>query len=170
MSCNSTLAPPPDRETALRASAVAAALAEFQRVSATGAPNATPATYWAVAAKQRLTAAEVKAKDWCGAFYLWALKVAGVAPPTLYWDLMGRGIADAHLKLTTTPAPADLAYFTHNQHHAVVESVDGDTIHLINGNGGGKGITRSAVNRKQVAAFYSIAPLLQHVPGDGLNA
>jgi len=166
--CPSTT--PVNRGDALRGAAVAAARAEFERVNASGAPNANPADYWAVAAKQKLSPTELKKLDWCGGFYLWALKVAGVAPLTLFWNFNGTGIADAHLKPTTDPKPADLAYFTKNQHHALVESVDGDVIHLINGNGGGKGITRSAVNRKQVTGFFSIEPLLQHVPGDGLNA
>jgi hypothetical protein len=162
--------PPANHDDVMRAAAVDAARSEFERVNASGAPNANPADYWALAAKQKLSPAELKKLDWCGGFYLWALKVAFIAPPTLFWNFNGTGIADAHLKRTNDPKPADLAYFTRNQHHALIESVDGDTIHLINGNGGGKGITRSAVSRKQVAGFFSIEPLLQHVPGDGLNA
>ncbi len=162
--------PPGDRNAALRAAAVAAALREFERVNAAGAPRVNPADYWAVAAKQKLSAAEVKALDWCGGFYLWALKVAGLAPPTLFWKFDGTGIGSAKLRPTLNPKPADLAYFKKNQHHALIESVDGETIHLINGNGGGKGITRSSVNRKEVAGFFSVEPLLQQAPGSGLNA
>lgn len=170
MDCPSTPAPA-DRGDALRAAAVGAARSEFDRVNAPGAPNANPADYWAVASKQTLTPAEVEALDWCGGFYLWALKVAGLAPPTLYWKFDGTGIGSAKLQATRDPKPADLAYFTKNQHHALIESVDGDTIHLINGNGGGKGITRSSVHRSQVAGFFSVEPLLQQqTPGSGLNA
>jgi hypothetical protein len=147
-----------------RAAAVAVGLAEFARVNAPGAPPANPADYWAVAADQKLTAAEVQKLDWCGGFYLWALKMGGVAPASVFWKFDGTGIGSARLKPTSSPAPADLAYFLKNQHHALIESVDGDTIHLINGNGGGKGITRSSVSRGEVAAFYSVDPLLRN-PG-----
>lgn len=162
--------PPKNRGDVLRLAAVAAALREFERVNAAGAPKVNPADYWAVAAKQKLTPSEVKALDWCGGFYLWALKVAGLAPPTLFWKFDGTGIGSAKLMPTNNPKPADLAYFKKNQHHALIEAVDGDTIHLINGNGGGKGITRSSVSRKQVAGFFSVEPLLQQAPGSGLNA
>lgn len=163
--------PPKNRGDVLRLAAVAAARSEFERVNAAGAPRVDPAVYWAVAAKQKLTPAEIKRLDWCGGFYVWALKVAGLAPPTLFWKFDGTGIGSAKLKPTNNPMPADLAYFTKNQHHALIEAVDGETIHLINGNGGGKGITRSSVSRKQVAGFYSVEPLLQQQPpGSGLNA
>jgi hypothetical protein len=154
--------PPGDR----RAAAVGAALAEFERVNAPGAPPANPADYWAVAAAQTLSAAELRALDWCGGFYLWALKVAGVAPASVFWRFDGTGIGSARLRLTKDPQPADLAYFTKNQHHAMVRAVEGDAVHLINGNGGGKGITLSTVSRGDVAGFYSVAPLLS----GGLNA
>lgn len=159
-SSSSPASPPGDRDAALRAAAVAAARAEFERVNAPGAPRVNPADYWDVAAEQSLSPAEVKSLDWCGGFYLWALKVAGVAPPTVFWRFDGTGIGSAKLRPTNDPKPADLAYFTRNEHHALIESVDGDTVHLINGNGGGKGITRSSVSRSQVAAFYSVEPLL----------
>jgi hypothetical protein len=162
--------PPGDRDAALRAAAVAVARNEFERVNAPGAPKANPADYWAISAQQRLTPAEIKELDWCGGFYLWALKMSGLAPRSLFWKFDGTGIGSAKLKATTDPKPADLAYFKKNQHHALIEAVDGDTIHLINGNGGGKGITRSSVSRKQVAGFYSVEPLLQQQPGGGLNA
>ncbi len=161
--------PPKNRDDMLRLMAVAAALGEFERVNKPGAAKADPAKYWALASKQTLTPAEVKALDWCGGFYLWALKVVGLAPPSLFWKFDGTGIGGAKLTPTRDPKPADLAYFTKNQHHALIEAVDGDTIHLINGNGGGKGITRSSVSRKQVAGFFSVEPLLQQAPGNGLN-
>ena len=160
---SSSPAPAPssgDRESTLRAAAVGAALSEFARVNAPGAPAADPADYWNVAAKQRLTAAELKDLDWCGGFYLWALKVSGLAPADLFWRFDGTGIGSAKLRPTISPQPADLAYFKQNQHHALIEAVDGDTIRLINGNGGGKGITRSSVSRRQVAGFFSVDPLL----------
>lgn len=137
-----------------------AALAEFARINAPGAPPVNPNDYWQLAGEKPLTADEVRKLDWCGGFYLWALKVAGIAPPSVTWRFDGSGLASAKLKPTTDPQPADLAYFTKNQHHAMVESVDGDTVHLINGNGGGKGITLTTVQRKQVAGFFSIDPLL----------
>lgn len=163
-SSSSPGAPPPTGDR--RAGAVGAALAEFERVNAPGAPAANPADYWAVASAQRLTAAELKDLDWCGGFYLWALKVGGVAPPDVFWKFDGTGIGSARLRPTNAPKPADLAYFTEKQHHAMVESVSGDVVHLINGNGGGKGITRSSVARRQVAGFFSVEPLLS----GGLNA
>jgi len=160
-------APPGGSNDGRRAAAVTVGLREFERVNAPGAPRANPADYWAVAADQQLTAAEVQKLDWCGGFYLWALKMAGVASPLVFWKFDGTGIGSAHLKPTADPKPADLAYFEKNQHHALIESVDGDTINLINGNGGGQGITRSSVSRSQVAAFYSVDPLLR---APGLNA
>jgi hypothetical protein len=143
-----------------RAAAVSAARLELERVNAPDGPRADPADYWDVAAEHSLTAAELKTLDWCGGFYLWALKVGGVAPARVFWRFDGTGIGSARLRLTTNPKPADLAYFTKNQHHALVEAVEDDVVHLINGNGGGKGITRSSVHRSDVAGFYSVDPLL----------
>lgn len=139
------------------------ALLEHGRVNALPAGvNADPADYWSVAAPSvRLSPAELKATDWCGGFYLWALKVTGLAPD-IDWRFDGTGLraGGGNFPPTRDPKPGDLAYFHRNQHHALVESVDGDDIHIINGNGGGKGITRSTVSRSQVAGFFSIEPLL----------
>jgi len=153
-------APAPASRSTLRDLAVRLGLQEFERVNEPGAPEADPADYWAVAAQQPLSTAELARLDWCGGFYLWVLKVAGIAPANVFWRFDGTGIASAKLRLTNSPEPGDLAYFKRNQHHALIEAVDGDTIRIINGNGGGKGITRSSVSRRDVAAFYSIDPLL----------
>jgi hypothetical protein len=160
---------PGDRDASMRAAAVGFALQAFARVNAPGAPPADPAEFWAVAAEKPLTPAEVKNLDWCGGFYLCALKVAGIAPPSVYWRFDGSGIGSAKLQPTRNPKPADLAYFTKNQHHALIESVDGDSVHLINGNGGGKGITRTTVRRSDVAGFFSVEPLIARSSG-GANA
>lgn len=99
--------------------------------------------------------------DWCGAFALWTLHQAGLA---LSWEWeMGRGflMTQKHqLPITKKPEVGDIAYFEHNQHHAVVVSVDGPDVTLVNGNGAGGVVTETTVPAMGVTAFFSIAPLL----------
>jgi surface antigen len=65
--------------------------------------------------------------------------------------------------VTTKPKIGDIAYFTTNQHHAVVVGVNGDSIQIVNGNGLGGKVTVSTTTRAAVTAFYSIVPLLMGV-------
>lgn len=141
-----------------RQDAVDAAIQEFERVNSPG-NLADPVEYWRVAAGVELSDSQSKKLDWCGGFYVWALKMAGLATD-LFWNLNGSGFQSAHLQPTNSPLPGDLAYFNKNQHHAMVESIDGDTVNLINGNGGGKGITRTSVDKSKVDGFFSIESLL----------
>lgn len=145
--------------TDLRQKAVEVALDEYDRVNTPG-NSADPSEYWRVASGLDLSDSQVSNLDWCGGFYLWALKVAGLASDDIEWKFDGTGMQSAGLRPTSDPQPADLAYFNRNQHHAMVESVDGDTVNLINGNGGGKGITRTSVDKGAVTAFFSVESLM----------
>ena len=105
-------------------------------------------------------------KDWCGAFALWALHQAGLAKDRNW--IIGAGFLDG-LPTTPTPDVGDVAYFTTNEHQAVVVGVDlpGGTVSLVNGNGTGGAVSPSVTPMSHVAAFYSIAPLLAEAPSDG---
>lgn len=96
-------------------------------------------------------------KSWCGAFALWALHKAGLAR-NLKW-VIGVGFLN-HLPRTTSPKPGDIAYFHANQHQAVVSSVTGNSVTLINGNGYGGKVTTSTSPISAVAGFYSIEGLI----------
>jgi hypothetical protein len=132
----------------LRAKVIAAALAE---------PAESPRVqaYW----KDTLTPHDFAGgapKSWCGAFDLWALHQAGLAL-NVKWDI-GLGFVH-HLPMTRKPEPGDIAYFEHNQHHALVKSVNPNgTVSLINGNGTFGHITESSPSLESVTAFYSINP------------
>ncbi|UCC72334.1 MAG: CHAP domain-containing protein [Gemmatimonadota bacterium] len=99
---------------------------------------------------------------WCGIFALWALHRAGLGT-SIRWKI-GRGFL-GHLPSTRDPQPGDIAYFTKNQHHAVVERVNGDgTFDAINGNGTGGVVTRSTgVALSKAKSFESIQPLIDEV-------
>ena len=102
--------------------------------------------------------------DWCGAFALWTLHQAGLARD-LNW-VIGQGFLD-HLPTTQSPLPGDIAYFTNNQHQAVVTDVSYDgTIGLVNGNGTAGAVSPSETQFSHVAAFYSIEPLLASAESD----
>ncbi len=114
------------------------------------------AKYWASA----LPGQNPAGLSWCGAFTLWALHEAGLALDTI-WKL-GVGFVSGKLPLTKNPEIGDIAYFTANQHYAVVLNVDpiARTVELANGNGTGGKVTRSVVPFSSAAGFYSIAPLV----------
>lgn len=132
-----------------RADVVAAAAGELG--------NSDPEPYWADA----LPGTHVPhAISWCGGFALWALHQAGLALGW-HWE-PGVGFL-FRLPTTRSPDAGDVAYFTHHQHHAIVERVEDGACWLINGNGIGGQVTRSHVFTSSVTAFYSIAQLL---PGD----
>lgn len=102
--------------------------------------------------------------DWCGAFALWAIHQGGLGKD-VDW-IIGRGIS-ADLPTTQDPLPGDIAYFTNNQHHAVVVGVNGSTVSLVNGNGTGGAVSPSTIQKSQAAAYYSIEPLIEGAESDG---
>jgi hypothetical protein len=73
--------------------------------------------------------------SWCGIFSVWAHKKAGKDVGN--WQ-MGKGVsANNSLTVTDSPQPGDIGYIDKPyQHHCIIERVDGDTIHSIDGNSG----------------------------------
>lgn len=109
-------------------------------------------------------------KDWCGGFALWAVHQGGIGK-TLEWLIANpndpkhlQGFLIPNLMQTRNPQPGDIAYFDHNQHHAVVADVFGDSVQLVNGNGVGEQVTVSSLPKQAVTAFFSIEPLLKKSP------
>lgn len=95
-----------------------------------------------------------KSLSWCGVFALWVYRQAGLT--TARW-ILGKGfIYPEGLKQTMNPQPGDVAYFDRNQHQAIVASVQGDSVTLINGNGTAGAVTESTVKKTSVTAFFSI--------------
>lgn len=105
-------------------------------------------------------------KDWCGGFALWSLHQAGLAK-NLIWTI-GLGFLSGNLPTTQNPQIGDIAYFTNNEHEAVVVGVDlaAGTVDLINGNGTAGAVSASTTPISHVAAFYSIEGLLAHAESD----
>lgn len=98
-------------------------------------------------------------KDWCGVFILWVLHQAGLAK-TINWEI-GKGFI-YRLPVTLIPKPGDIAYYTKNQHQALVASVNGDMITTINGNDKNQSVSLSKpFSKSLVTAFYSIERLLK---------
>ncbi len=96
--------------------------------------------------------------EWCGGFTLWALHQAGLAKD-INWEV-GKGFC-YRLPITMEPMPGDIAYFHKPfQHHAIVESVDGNSVTTIDGNQPGNTVARRLRPRESVTAFYSIEPLI----------
>ena len=94
--------------------------------------------------------------SWCGIFSLWAVKSAGVNVGN--WR-QGVGISGVSgIKQTSNPQPGDIAYIAKNQHHAIVVSVEGNTITTIDGNSGRTGgeITVNTRPRSKFAGFYTV--------------
>jgi hypothetical protein len=103
----------------------------------------------------------VPAKYWCGIFNLWVLHQAGLGK-NIKW-ITGVGFL-YHLPKTSDPKPGDTAYFSNNQHHAIVGEVHSNrTVTLINGNGTNGKVSISTIPISSVTAFYSIAPLIEQV-------
>lgn len=73
--------------------------------------------------------------SWCGIFSVWAHKKAGKDIGN--WQ-MGKGVsAFGTLQQTMDPLPGDIGYIDKPyQHHCIVVTVDGDTVHSIDGNSG----------------------------------
>lgn len=93
--------------------------------------------------------------SWCGIFSLWAVKSAGVSVGN--WR-QGVGISGVSgIKQTSNPQSGDIAYIAKNQHHAIVVSVEGNTITTIDGNSGriGGEVTENRRSRSKFAGFYT---------------
>lgn len=107
--------------------------------------------------------------QWCGAFALWCLHQAGVGtdlrwefgPPHygFLWNLR-------QLEPHETPQAGDIAYLDKPfEHHAIVVTVEGETVHTIDGNQGAAApITTHEVPLTHWTAFFSIATLLELEP------
>jgi len=103
--------------------------------------------------------------SWCGAFCLFDLKQAGLAPG-VFWHYKTGFVEPQHLPRVLVPEPGDVAYYDRPyQHHALVELVDGLHVHTIDGN-------QPAIERydshdgkparllSQATHYYSIKPLI----------
>jgi hypothetical protein len=78
----------------------------------------------------------------------------------LFVDDAGHSASKPYLPIVTTPAMGDIAYFDKPyQHYALVEEVDGDTVHLIAGNTPNVGRQKTTLSSGK-AVFLSVAPLL----------
>jgi hypothetical protein len=95
---------------------------------------------------------------WCGIFALHILQEAGLA---LDWRwIYGKGFA-FKLPMTRKPQAGDVAYIDKPyQHHAIVERVEGDRVHTIDGNQDGDIVSKRVRPLKDFSAFYSIGPLI----------
>jgi hypothetical protein len=101
--------------------------------------------------------------SWCGIFALWCLHQAGIAPE-IKW-VYGKGFA-SKLPMTSDPKPGDIAYIDKPvQHHAIVASVDGDTVRTVDGNLQDR-VQEVERPRGEFSAFFSVEPLLSELSPD----
>ncbi len=128
--------------------------------------------YWRAVCPPPWTDAQVdqyQYKHWCGAFTLYCLKQAGLALEIFWKDGIGY-VEPHHLAHVRIPQPGDVAYFEHNSHYAIVESVrqlptGAVVFDSIDGNQG-KTLATPSIKRyssravESVKAFYSIESLL----------
>ncbi len=107
-------------------------------------------------------------KDWCGAFALWAIHQAKLGLD-IDWQV-GLGFLSENLPTTPVPQIGDIAYFTTNEHHAVVVGYDpaSDQVSLVNGNGTGGAVSSSVGPRTHAQAYYNIQSLVDRSAGDGV--
>ncbi len=97
---------------------------------------------------------------WCGVFALYSLHCAGLALDKHWRFGLGFLLTQPHpLSPTKTPQPGDIGYQASPfQHHFIVESVDGNLVHSIDGNQ--PDVRRKTRVISPALTFYSIAPLL----------
>jgi hypothetical protein len=121
--------------------------------------NGNPKRYWDDVAP----GVNVGKADWCGAGALWSLHQAGLALDR-HWKL-GSGflLRSPPLPTTRQPEVGDIAYFDHDEHHAVVVGVTPGVVSLVNFNGAGGLVSESSIEPAQATAFFSIAPLISSV-------
>lgn len=91
------------------------------------------------------------AVDWCGIFMLWAAKKCGMYP-TWKWEV-GKGFL-YKLPIIQTPVPGDFAYYTKNQHHAIVYDVQAGVLTTISGNGVNGKVSIGKGSPSSPAAYY----------------
>lgn len=104
---------------------------------------------------------------WCGVFALWVLRMVALTSRKwvtgkgfLYVNDAGASTSKPYLPIVKVPAIGDIAYFDKPyQHYALVEEVDGDTVHLIAGNTPNVGRQQTTISSGK-AVFFSVAPLL----------
>lgn len=104
---------------------------------------------------------------WCGVFALWVLRMVGLTARKwiagkgfLFVDDAGHTATKPYLPIVKVPAIGDIAYFDKPfQHYALVEEVDGDTVHLVAGNTPNVGRQKTTLSSGR-AVFFSVAPLL----------
>lgn len=97
---------------------------------------------------------------WCGAFALRNLHAAGLALDKHWRFGSGFLLVPPHtLSPTKTPLPGDIGYQgSPFQHHFIIESVDGNLVHSIDGNQ--PDVRRKTRVISPALVFYSIQPLL----------
>lgn len=93
---------------------------------------------------------------WCGAFLLWVLRSAGVTD----WTYDPAGAWFFRLPATSDPRPGDIVFFEDRRHVAMVDSVDGNSLRLIDGAGTGGAVSTRVVDRSAPSAIVSIGPLV----------
>ena len=119
--------------------------------------------YWADVLHQSALAPHPP--HWCGGFALWCLHQAGLGlsqrwmfgPPHFGFLYKLKQLTEH-----TLPEPGDIAYLDQPyQHHAVVERVEGDLVHTIDGNQGAHSpILRHVQPLRHWFSFHSIDPWL----------
>lgn len=83
-----------------------------------------------------------KGMAWCGGFALWVLHMCGVT--TRMWKIgFGFLLVPPGLPRTNNPEAGDIAYFDRPfQHHALVDSISGETLYTVDGNQGAPNTVR----------------------------
>ena len=105
--------------------------------------------------------------QWCGAFALSRLHAAGCGL-AVKW-VIGQGfllVAPHALRVVTVPRPGDVSYKPHPfQHHAIVERVEGNVVHTIDGNQGPPLYIKRAQHPIGVGhVYFDISPLIPAEP------
>lgn len=96
------------------------------------------------------------AKAWCGIFWLWCLRQAGLTAKT--W-VDGKGFAYGYLPTVSIPEPGDGMYFGGTlSHYAVVERVANGRVYTIEGN---------TLPRPREGVTYREHPINAVTPGGG---
>lgn len=116
-----------------------------------------PTPYWYSAIGRNVADPET---DWCGAFVLTALHRVGLALDRQWALGFGLTATLPKLRITKSPEPGDIAYFSHNQHVAIVAEVMNGYVRLVNGNSTGGRVVINERPVGEVAAFYSISAYL----------
>ena len=105
--------------------------------------------------------AEIAKLAWCGGFALACLHEAGLALD-VHWRIgLGFLLCKPHpLPVTAHPQPGDIGYQNVPfQHHFVVQRVDGQTVHSIDGNQ--PDVRRRERQMGPKLTFYSIEPYIK---------